>query len=442
MKREHNFTDAFIKSATAQPSANGTLAVTEYRDSKVKGLSLRVTPTGAKSWTYRYRANGKQKRLSLGKTSIVSLAEARNTVRTVIAEVSNDRDPVLEKQLAKVSDQENMNLRTIKQVGEWYFQECAVGRHRPNARGPKKKSTIDMELGYFYRLIVPALGDFELDDLNRAHIQKYVNGLATKINLKTGKKTGSNSNALKCKVILHSLYNFAMRNDLVEKNPVQFVAVAALPSRERVLTEKELKLVWNTFQPPVKIEGLGTSPTVCYIILLAIVTLQRRGEVAGMTTDELDLENKLWIIPSTRTKNYRTHVVPLSDLAIELLQKALSVRKSESVYVFPSPKAGIDEPIDPHSVTRAFARMRKALELEDIRPHDLRRTGATMMTGEKLGVPRFIVSKILNHSGDTGGAAITTGVYDRNEYLSEKRKALDSWADDLIVNTQKPNTIT
>lgn len=428
---KRNFTDAFIDSVKPLTNSDGKLVATEYHDLKVNGLRLRVSPKGGKSWSLRYRANGKHRRLALGKLSIVSLADARNTARTVIAEVSNDIDPALEKQLAKASDQENMDLKTIKQVGEWYFQECAVGRHRPNARGPKKKSTIDMELGYFYRLIVPALGAFELDDLNRAHIQKYVNGLATKINLKTGKKTGSNSNALKCKVILHSLYNFAMRNDLVEKNPVQFVAVAALPSRERVLAEKELKLVWNTFQPPVKIEGLGTTPTVCYIILLAIVTLQRRGEVAGMTTDELDLENKLWIIPSTRTKNYRTHAVPLSDLAIELIQKALSVRNSESVYVFPSPKLETDGPIDPKAATRAFARFRSALELEDMHIHDLRRTGATMMTGEKLGIPRFIVSKILNHSGDTGGAAITTGVYDRNEYLGEKRKALDTYIEYL-----------
>ena len=113
-----------------------------------------------------------------------------------------------------------------------------------------------------------------------------------------------------------------------------------------------------------------------------------------MTTDELDFENKLWTIPSSRTKNKRTHVVPLSDLAIELIRKALVVRTAESVYVFPTPKVGVDEQIDPKAATRAFARFRKALELENMNIHDLRRTGATMMTGEKLGIrvslfPRF-----------------------------------------------------
>ena len=124
----------------------------------------------------------------LVKSALFSLADARNAARQVIADVSNDGDPVLEKQRAKASENDNIQLQTIKQVGDWYFQECAVGRHRPDAKGPKKKSTIDMEMGYFNRCIVPEPGDFELNDLNRAHIQKFVNGLAKHVDLKTGKE--------------------------------------------------------------------------------------------------------------------------------------------------------------------------------------------------------------------------------------------------------------
>ncbi len=68
----------------------------------------------------------------------------------------------------------------------------------------------------------------------------------------------------------------------------------------------------------------------------------------------------------------------------------------------------------------------------DIRPHDLRRTGATNLTGEELGFSRFIVSQVLNHSSDTGNGAAVTSVYDRNEYLPEKRRALDAWALQLL----------
>ena len=84
--------------------------------------------------------------------------------------------------------------------------------------------------------------------------------------------------------------------------------------------------------------------------------------------------------------------------------------------------------------------MKKALNMGNIRPHDLRRTGATNLTSERLGFPRFIVSKILNHTGDAGNAAAVTSVYDRNEYLPEKRRALDAWAKRLleIVEDREP----
>lgn len=73
--------------------------------------------------------------------------------------------------------------------------------------------------------------------------------------------------------------------------------------------------------------------------------------------------------------------------------------------------------------------MMAALKLPSATPHDLRRTGATNLTSERLGIPRFIVSQVLAHAGDTGGAAAVTGLhYDRNDYLAEKRKALLAWA--------------
>ena len=74
-------------------------------------------------------------------------------------------------------------------------------------------------------------------------------------------------------------------------------------------------------------------------------------------------------------------------------------------------------------------RLVDATNIPSATPHDLRRTGATNLTSERIGVSRFIVSKVLAHSGDTGGAAAVTGQhYDLNDYFSEKRKALDAWA--------------
>ncbi len=412
-------TDAFVKSAKAE-----TNKLTEYADTHEKGLSLRVTPAGIKSWTFRYRnLAGHQKRVSIGKLQDVSLAEARRQVVAHRASVASGGDPALDLATAREAAKEAHGKETVGDVGEWYFDECRAGRHKPNAKAPKRETTLNNETLYFNKHILPTLGKRKLADLSRATIQAFVNDLADK---------HSKSAARQCRVILHGIFAFAQRQDITDKvNPCQHVTVAAHAPRARVLSDAELKTIWWTLTPPVQVDGAPISSSVAYSVLLAMVTLQRRAEVTGMALSEIDREKRLWLLPPERTKNRRAHVVPLSPLALELIDLALSVRNAESDYVFPSPRNS-DQPIKPQALTRAFIRMKKALNMGDIRPHDLRRTGATNLTGEELGFSRFIVSQVLNHSSDTGNGAAVTSVYDRNEYLPEKRRALDAWALQLL----------
>ncbi len=112
--------------------------------------------------------------------------------------------------------------------------------------------------------------------------------------------------------------------------------------------------------------------------------------------------------------------MPLSDLAIEVLRSAFATRQDGFAFT------GRDgEVLDPHVLTRSFARLTRTLEIDDFNVHDLRRTGATMLTSERLGVMGEIVSRILNHTPP--GPAITL-VYNRNNYLPQKRAALNVWA--------------
>lgn len=196
-----------------------------------------------------------------------------------------------------------------------------------------------------------------------------------------------------------------------------------------------MKTIWNALEPPILITGTNISQSVGLALLLCLVTLQRRGEIAGMSLSEIDFDKKLWTIPASRTKNSRTQVVPLSDLALQLIEQALAIRIDANNFVFPSPKY-TSQPIKAPALTRAFGRMKHALKLEDMCPHDLRRTGATNLTGEHLGITRFVVSKILNHTSDTGNSAAVTGTYDQNEYLADKRNALDAWSSYLVKLTE------
>ena len=177
-----------------------------------------------------------------------------------------------------------------------------------------------------------------------------------------------------------------------------------------------------------------TRPTAL-AIKLALVTGQRIGEVACIAVSELSLNDvaPLWTIPGDRTKNGQPNRVPLSPLALKLIAEA-SELAAECPWLFPSPNG--DGPIDPHAPTRALARARDAIALDDFRIHDLRRTAATRMA--ELGISPHTISMILNHVSARQGT-ITSKVYVQYSYDHEKREALMAWATRLeaITSTER-----
>jgi integrase len=209
-------------------------------------------------------------------------------------------------------------------------------------------------------------------------------------------------------------------------------------ARTRTLTDAELKRLWDGLEQRTGLtierddgeaQKVFLSRGVCIAIELAMFTLQRRGEVAGIHRSELDLERKTWIIPEDRTKGRAEHLVPLSDRAVALITAAFKLhedrKKGASDYLFPSPRSN-DKPIAPGAISHAVADLTAALTLDDASLHDTRRTGATGMAA--LGVAPFIVSKVLAHKDAGGGATITARHYNLYQYIEEKRDALNRWA--------------
>ena len=155
------------------------------------------------------------------------------------------------------------------------------------------------------------------------------------------------------------------------------------------------------------------------LVKLLILTAQRRGEVAGMKWREVDFEKALWAIPSDRTKNKRTHTLPLSSTTKQILQSLPRIGQSE--FVFP---ARGNESNSMSGFSKLKRKLSEAANIADWTLHDLRRSAATGMAGQ--GTPPHIVEKILNHtSGTFAGVA---GIYNRFEYVSEMQVALDRWA--------------
>jgi integrase len=414
-------TDTIIKSIIVDAGKR-----VELRDDVEPGLILRITDSGVRTWSVRYRNNaGEQRRKTLGKYPAIGLARARDDARKIKGQLAHGEDVVAIAK-AKKAEERRMKLSTLSGLADAYFLACEEGSHRGGSKAtPKRASTIKGEKQVFKNLVEPKFGKVPVGKITRIEIRDFVSTQAK----------SSPSNGRHVRNIIRQLLSFAMTMDLIDSNPAMSISAPISAPRERVLTEDEIKAFWLACERPEEVEGLALPKHMGIALRLAAVTLQRRGEIMGAHWSEIDLKSKLWVIPAIRMKGKKTHAVPLSDLAMSILQEAKD-KIGGNGFVFQAPRLDEPAPMDSHFLSKGMKAIVDTLKMDTATPHDLRRTGATMMTGECVGIPRFIVSQVLAHASDTGGAAAVTGMhYDLNDYLPDKRRALDAWAALLIEIT-------
>jgi integrase len=235
---------------------------------------------------------------------------------------------------------------------------------------------------------------------------------------------------------VRKLFNWCLARDVIQVSPCSLIEPPAPErSRDRILSDDELRLVWNA-------AGKDSSPFGSLVKLL-MLTGQRLAEVGGMRWDELNLENKLWTLPAERVKNGERHEVPLSDAVIEILT-ALPRIKTTKGFVFTTTRdaavSGFSRAKDRLDAAIAAAAVNDAPAVEHWTFHDLRRTMASGMA--RLGIQLPVIEKVLNHTSGTFRGVV--GVYQRHTYSDEKRKALEAWASfvtGLISKTPRGNVV-
>jgi integrase len=208
----------------------------------------------------------------------------------------------------------------------------------------------------------------------------------------------------------NAAYGWAVKRGAIEGNPFLNLPVAPTLKRERVLTDDEIAGIWRATDGAGPFNG---------IVRLLLLTGQRREEVAGMTWAELSDDLSTWTIPASRAKNGATHIVPLSAPAQDLLR---GVPRSGEL-VFPGLRGTFN------GFSPAKATLDTKSGVTNWRLHDLRRTMATGL--QRLGVRLEVTEQVLNHV--SGSRAGIVGVYQRHDFASEKRAALDAWGAHVLA---------
>jgi integrase len=222
--------------------------------------------------------------------------------------------------------------------------------------------------------------------------------------------------AARARSALSAMFNWALREgyELASNPVVGSNRPAERPSRARVLSDDELRKIW---------QACGDDDYGRIVRLLAL-TGQRREEVGGLRWSEIDSAAALWTIPAERTKNSRTHTIPLPQFALSLLPPG-----NGREWVFGIGKRGFQ------GWSFAKAALDARAQIADWHLHDLRRSCATGMA--ELGVLPHVVEAVLNHVGSRAGVA---GIYNRATYAKEMRAALERWAGHVAVLAGWPGT--
>lgn len=330
-----------------------------------RGFLLRVTPKGARSWclNYRVKATGRERRLTIGDIAAWPVTQAREEAAKLRREVDAGGDPLGDRQAQR-------SIMTVAELWADFEREEL----------PRRALATQQEYRSMARdWVLPALGRLKADGVGREDIEKLHRRLTTEIGIPRRANT--------VRSLCSTLFNWAITRGLCSHNPTRGVKGNPEPGRERYLNETELDRLLNVLEtrPPREKDAVDA-------IRLAMLTGARRGEILGMTWDQVDLDAAVWVKPAATTKQRKLHRTPLSPDAVAVLRRRYAdpVRPLRFVFRHGNSQTGRN------AIERDWYIIRAAAGLEDVRFHDLRHSFASWLVGEGLSLP--IVGAMLGHS--------------------------------------------
>ena len=365
-------------------------------DDSMPGFGLRVRNGGMRehrTYILQYKIGPKQRRMTLGNVAKIDLNEAQRKARKIFGKIAEGKDPANEKAVARTEASHTFDV---------------IASDFLRVQQANLKPRTFMETERFLLKHWKPLHRLALASISRATVAAQLRVIARDHGLVS---------ADRARAALSAFFTWAMGEGLAEANPVIGTNKAAgeIKARDRVLTDNELATIWRGLPD----NGYGR------IVRLLVLTGCRRDEIGSLRWSEINRDSRLITLPGERTKNSRTHDVPLSKAALEIIDAI--PRRVNRDFVFGEGKGGFS------GWSKAKAALDAQLGLKPWRLHDLRRTASTRMAD--AGVQPHIIEAALNHvSGHKAGVA---GVYNRSTYENEKRAALDALSNYVMVAVAK-----
>jgi integrase len=357
-------TDRFVRSITPEIGR-----VVHWWDSAAPGLFVATHETGRQSWRVAYRVDGRPVGFKLGDVRSITLADARKLAARVAFQVAEGRDPGRERRAERASD-------TFAALVTRYFDEWAKRRNKS-----WRQSAAIAE-----RHLLPRWRNLRVAALRRSDVRALLGRIEA--------PAAANATLAAASAI----FSFAVRQEIVDVNPCAGIERNPARSRERTLSDDEVRLLWDDLDVPFR---------------LVLLTGQRPGEVFAMRAE--DVGGGVWTQPGAPTgswpgvKNSRTHLVQLSEMALGLVDEHLAR---------PALRRGCED---------RLKRLWRRRAIEPVKPHDLRRTHATLAA--KLGFDRQAIARVLNHAD----VSVTGVHYDMYRYAAEDRRLADAVARHIVA---------
>lgn len=352
-------------------------------DSEIRGLGVRVKPSGTKTFFVQYRnKSNRTRRLVIGQYGILTVEVARVLARERLVEVIKGEDPSAERKAAR-------NAFTVRQLCEWYLLEASSGRLLSRRRRPIKASTVNNDRTCIERHIVPLIGHHALEGLTRADVQRFhadvvFGKTAAKRIGRGGKTTGGQGAAGRTITLLHAIFEHGIRLGITEVNPVRGVRKAASVPKDRRLSIDEIKRLGAALN---QLKDSGENPTALAAIHFIALTGFRRSEALLLEANWIADDFRCIRFPDTKTGKQNRII---GEAASRILKDRCK-RKCQ-LYVFPAdfgsgPFVGLP---------RVLERVLRLANIQGVSLHTMRHTYASVAA--EMGFSELTIAGLLGHA--------------------------------------------